>query len=107
MTARDAIAPDIAPILSLKNPRYPETWPVVSLLSLSIVERVEDRIADWGLPMERLERELIGEARAHEARTLGTPPPTDVETMTHREAHAHANRIAGMFFTGIVNGRQS
>jgi phospholipase C len=107
LTARDAIAPDLSPILSREAPRPPEEWPQVTPRSFGVVAKLAADLADLDQPMERLERDVIGEARAHEARALGREPPTDVETMTHRQAHDHAHRIGSTMFPGIANGRRA
>jgi phospholipase C len=104
LTERDATAPDLAPILSRTVPRPPEDWPDVHAPPLTLLGRLVDVL---DRPLERLERETIGEALAHEARVTGAPIAGDSTRMTHGEAHRHAHRIATAMFPGIVHGRRS
>lgn len=104
LTPRDAIAADLSPILGRARPRPPEDWPLVTAPPPGIMERV---VATINRPLERLERDLVGEALAHEAHVAGQDQPTDVETMSHSEADGHARRIGSHFFPGVVNGRRS
>ena len=110
LTARDANAPNFLSVLSLKVPRPPIDWPSVSPRTMGLVERVEDaalaKIEALHSPMERLERDLLGDALAHEARVTGKAVRGDSERATHREAHEHFRRIRDSMFTAIANGRQ-
>jgi len=106
LTARDAIAPDLAPILSRETPRPPEEWPGVTPHPQGILARVVAGLDELARPMERLEREVIGEGLAQEARVAGGEPLGDAEAMTHRQAHEHAHRIGSALFPGVANGRR-
>lgn len=110
LTARDAAAPSFLPLLSRERPRAPESWPtVVPVPSGPLTELGREllaRIEDLDSPMEHLERDLLGDALAHEARVKNQPPVADSGRVSHRQAHQHFKRIASELFTGIVNGRQ-
>ncbi|MCI4337264.1 MAG: hypothetical protein L3K17_08790 [Thermoplasmata archaeon] len=105
LTARDASAADIAPILSRNAVRPPEEWPTVAPPRLGLWEEVEEAVLT-ALPLERLEREIVGEALAHEAAQAGQALSVQVEAMTHLEAHAHAKRLGEAWFPGVAKGRR-
>lgn len=110
LTRRDADAPSLLPVLSRPTARRPEAWPTVAPRAPGVVARVEEairRLDPLDLPMERFERNLLGDGLAHESRSTGAPPVADVETLSHRAAHAHFRRLGTMFFPGIVGGRQA
>jgi phospholipase C len=102
LTQRDAVAADIAPVLSRSVPRQPEEWPRVHPPAPTFGERVLEFVE---LPMGRLERDTIGEALAHDARQRGAA--LDVAAMSHHEAHDHAHRLGPSLFPGVARGRQT
>jgi len=111
LTARDANAPSLLPILSRADPRQPGDWPEVSPREPGVMERLEEeflrRVEALDSPMERLERDLLGDALAHEARATSNPVKADAEQVSHREAHEHFRRIGSTFFPMVANGRRS
>ena len=111
LTARDASAPSILPLLNRETPRAPENWPTVAPLTsgplTELGQSILARIEELDSPMERLERDLLGDALAHEAQVRNQPPAADSEQVSHRQAHQHFKRIASELFKGVVNGRQS
>jgi phospholipase C len=111
LTARDAEAPSLLPVLSRADPRRPEDWPEVYPRDLSLVEKVEDeflrKVESLDSPMERLERDLLGDALAHEARVTGQPLKADPEQVSHRAAHDHFRRIRDEMFPLVATGRRS
>jgi phospholipase C len=104
LTQRDAVAPDLAPLLTRQKPRPPEEWPTVRAPSPTLFERV---VAFFDRPLEALERDTVGEALAHEAASAGRTSSVNVATLSHREADAHAKRIGAAFFPKVIGGRQS
>ncbi len=104
LTRRDEIAADIAPILNRKVPRPPEDWPEVSPRPLGEFAKLEEA---FELPLTRLERDLVGEALAHEASANGTSVAADPAVISRREAHRHMSRIRDKMFSGIAKGRQA
>ncbi|MGD0250616.1 MAG: alkaline phosphatase family protein [Thermoplasmata archaeon] len=105
LTHRDAVAADLSLVLRRETPRPAEDWPRVVPPPSGILERIAAEFDR--LPLERLERDLVGEARALEARATGEGPPTDIETMSHREADHHSRRIGTTMFPRVVGGRRS
>lgn len=103
LTQRDAVARDIAPLLSRPNPRPREEWPAVPH-RFSFIERVEE---DFFRPLGCLENNLVGEVLTHEARVNGASPPGDLEKMGIKGARTHLKRIRDNMFPGIANGRTS
>ncbi len=111
LTARDVDAPSLLPVLSKGAPRAPDGWPVVAPRAASLGERIAeapDRLLEpLDLPLERLERDVLGEALGHEARVDGSDRSAEVETIPHRDAHDHLLRIRHRFFPGLESGRTS
>lgn len=104
LTGRDAIAADLTPLLTRATPRTPEEWPKVAPRPLGVLARVEETM-EW--PLSRLEKDLVGEALAHEARVTARPRAGDVDHMSRNEARGHMRRIRDSMFPGIASGRQS
>jgi phospholipase C len=102
LTRRDAIAPDIAPYLVRTTARELEAWPVVTARPrgelAGLVAAVEPHLS-------RLEKDLVGEALAHEAALKGETSGADLERMSRREARSHLRRIQANLFPGIHHGR--
>jgi phospholipase C len=104
LTARDAIAPDIAPILNRDTPRAPEEWPAVTARPIGLLSRLVAAVEE---PLSRLEKDLIGEALAHEAASENRTQEVDLESLNRREARGHLVRIQGKMFPGLAQGRKS
>jgi phospholipase C len=104
LTQRDAIAADLAPLLTRSTPRPPGDWPTVTPRPLGVLAKVEE-MAEF--PLSRLERDLVGEALAHESRATARPPAGDSERMSRPEARRHLRRIRDQMFPGVANGRQA
>ncbi len=102
LTARDAMAADIALILSRGSPRPPEDWPMVVPPKESAFAKFLTRMVR---PFERLEMDLLGDALAHEARVAGRKSEVNVEGLSHREAHSHMRRVAANLFPRLASGR--
>jgi phospholipase C len=111
LTARDVDSPSLLPVLSLSDPRPPEDWPEVVPRTVGLTERVEEgllsEIEKLDLPMEQLERDVLGDALAHEAKVTGSAPKADSDTVSHKEAHEHFRRIRDSMFPLFARGRQS
>jgi phospholipase C len=72
LTARDADAPDIAPVLSLDQPRAPEDWPDVTPRP---VPQMDEALIPFDEPLSPLAQALVGGCLAM-AQQLGQPVPT-------------------------------
>jgi phospholipase C len=72
LTARDADAPDIAPVLTLDQPRAPETWPDVTPRP---VPQMDEALIPPDQPLSPLAQALVGGCLAL-AEQLGQPVPT-------------------------------
>lgn len=111
LTRRDADAPSLTSLLNRPTPRDAKDWPAVQPRTTTPLEWLEDQflreIEKLQPQMERLERDLLGDALAHEARVNGTAPVADSETVSHRQAHEHFRRIRNTMFDGIATGRTS
>ena len=104
LTARDATAADLAPVLTRSTPRVPDSWPVVAPMRPSLLDRAEE-ILDR--PLSRLERDLLGEALSLEATRTGHVPAADPEVVGRREARGHLTRIQAAYFPGVARGRST
>jgi len=111
LTARDADAPSLLSVLSRTDPRPPSEWPEVHPREPGMGERLEEefrRLVDaHESPMEKLERDLLGDALFHESRVTGNPIKVDPDEVSHREAHDHFRRIGANIFPSVAKGRQS
>jgi phospholipase C len=109
LTRRDAEAPSFLSSLSRTVPLHPKDWPQVRPREQGVLGPLEQEflrgIEQFDSPMEQLERDLLGDALAHEARVLGTSPAADATQVSHREAHLHFRRIGPKFFPGVAKGR--
>jgi len=103
LTARDAMAADIAPLLSRPSPRSQAEWPQVQAKPLGLLTKVVERLEH---PLSRLEKDLVAEALEHEAYVEHRTQVVDVERLNRREACEHLSRIQGKWFPGIANGRK-
>ena len=107
LTARDAAAPSLLPWLTRATPRPPETWPSVEVRKGGLGERAEQMLLRHLDPldadMERLERDLLGDALAHESRVRHEPVAADSESVSHREAHVHFERIGRAYFPQLAS----
>ena len=101
LTQHDAVAADLAPILSRSTPRAPEDWPEVSPRPIGIVAKIEEHADE---PLSRLEKDIVGEALAHEARVNQQTSDVDVEKVSRKEALGHLKRIRDNMFPGVANG---
>ena len=103
LTARDAVAPDLAPILRRTAPRPASEWPRVTAPRPGILARMVEEAEH---PLSRLEKDLVGEALAHEAHVENRTSDVDVESLSRHEARGHLSRIQGKWFPGLRDGRR-
>jgi phospholipase C len=104
LTQRDAIAPDIAHVLSRTTPRPPEDWPLVK-------PRRGQTWAGLFAPLERtlpaLGTHLFGAALAFEAEKTGHPPPIDLTRTSRRRALRHVRHLEAAAFPRATRWRRS
>jgi phospholipase C len=99
LTARDAIAADIAPVLSLDTPRDPADWPEVA----------PRPVPPYTSTIPAAEAALVGLGRAAlhacialaDRRGKDTPALTTDETIARADAVALITDLAGDVFTGL------
>jgi phospholipase C len=104
LTQRDAIAPDLRPVLARLEPRPAGSWPIATPRPVPLGTRLLGAIDS---PLSHLERDLVGEALAHEAALEGGLPQADAQTIGRREARDHLRRIRDKWFPGLARGRSS
>ena len=86
LTGRDAVAPDITPILTRDKPRAQEDWPEVTALP---VPPMLDPITAPDKPLPPLGKYLLGTAITLDTINTGHVPDIDPKTATGAEAHAY------------------
>ena len=83
LTGRDAVAADIAPVLSRAEPRPPEDWPRVYGPPAG---RLSQLLASLGRPLPKLSRHLFETALAYEAHATGAAAAPDLAGASRRTA---------------------
>ena len=84
LTGRDAIAADIAPILTRDTPRPQEDWPEVTARA---VPPMNDPLMRLDKPLPPLGKYMLGTAVAFDTMFTGHVPDIDPETATTKQAH--------------------
>ena len=102
LTARDAIAADIAPILKRETPRPQEDWPDVVARPAPLLAETLVRL---DRPLPPLGKYLLGTALAVEKLMIGRAPAINVNEATGREALAYFDQFQAACFPGIAKGR--
>jgi len=102
LTARDAIAADIAPILTRATPRAQEDWPEVVARPAPPLAEALVRLDQ---PLPPLGKYLLGTALALEKLMVGQAPDINVNEVTGREALAYFDAFQEATFPGIARGR--
>jgi phospholipase C len=105
LTGRDATAPGLAPVLARARPREPEAWPRVRPSRTRRWTRAVAQVVER--PLARLERALVAEALAHEARAAGRESTTETGSLSRVAATVHLGRIRDQLFPGVANGRDA
>jgi phospholipase C len=103
LTQRDAVAADLATVLTRDRPRPPEEWPEVT----PHPTRIRDELLDlFDKPLGSLGRHLFEAALIHEANNAGVAIEVDPSSVTHRQAQAHLRKLRKAAFAGVQKGRQ-
>ncbi|MEU9134842.1 alkaline phosphatase family protein [Streptomyces sp. NPDC048404] len=99
LTARDATAPGIAPVLTRTTPRLQEDWPEIAL-------RPAPPSAGPLVPPDRrlppLGQHLLGVAIALDTQYTGHVPDLDPRTATGRQADDYLNDRTARIYPGLV-----
>jgi phospholipase C len=102
LTGRDAIAADIASILTRETPRPQEDWP-------DVVARPAPPLAETLVrldqPLPPLGKYLLGTALALEKLMIGQAPAMNVNEVSGKEALAYFDQFQAATFPGIARGR--
>ena len=95
LTARDATAPSITPVMTLDTPRPPEDWPEVT-----------PQLAATPVPLDKplppLGQHLLGVAIALDTHHTGHVPDIDPRTSTGHQANDYMNDRAGRIYPGLA-----
>jgi len=95
LTARDATAPGIAPVLTRAAPRPPEDWPeITSQLAATPVPLHK--------PLPPLGQHLLGVAIALDTQHTGHVPDIDPRTATGHQANDYLNDRTTRIYPGLV-----
>lgn len=95
LTARDATAPDVAPVLARSTPRPPEDWPEVTPRP---VPPLTTTLVPPAQPLPPLGKYLLGVAIALDTKYTGHVPGIDPQTATGEQARDYmTDRIARIF----------
>jgi len=86
LTGRDAVAADIAPILTRDTPRAQEDWPEVTARP---VPPLLDPLVSMDQPLPPLGKYLLGAAIALDTMHTGHVPEIDPKTATGQQARAY------------------
>jgi phospholipase C len=108
LTARDAAAPSITPVLTRVTPRPPEDWPEVrSQLAAAPVLLDEQLSLDKPVPLDKplppLGQHLLGVAIALDTYITSHVPDIDPRTATGRQANDYLNDRTTRIFPGLVS----
>jgi phospholipase C len=103
LTQRDAVAADLATVLTREEPRPPDQWPEVTPHPIGRTTGLLDHLDK---PLETLGRHLFEAALVHESHATGQPIDVDPSTLTHRQAQAHLRKLRKAAFKGVREGRQ-
>jgi phospholipase C len=99
LTARDATAPSIAPVLTRATPRQPEDWPEVTPRP---VPQMADTLVPLNKPLPPLGQYLLGVAIALDTTYTGHLPDLDPKTATGRQANDYMNDRTARIYPGLV-----
>ena len=99
LTARDAVAADIAPVLTRETPRPPEDWPEVTARA---VPPLLEPMAQMDKPVPPLGKYLLGVAIALDTMNTGNVPSIDPATATGQQAHDYVVERTARIWPGLV-----
>jgi phospholipase C len=100
LTGRDAVAADIAPVLSRDTPRAQEGWPEVTARQ---VPPMLDPLLQADKPLPPLARYLLGTAIALDTLFTGHTPDIDPKTATTQQAHDYMTERQPRIWPGLFS----
>ena len=101
LTGRDAIAADIAPILTRDTPRPQEEWPEVTARP---VPPMNDPLMRLDKPLPPLGKYMLGTAVAFDTMFTGHVPEIDPKTATTKQAHDYMMERQPRIWPGLFKG---
>ena len=99
LTGRDAVAADIAPILTRDAPRPQEDWPEVTARP---VPPLLDPMVQMDKPLPPLGQYLLGVAIALDTMNTGDVPAIDPKTATGQQAHEYLLDRQARIWPGLI-----
>jgi phospholipase C len=102
LTARDATAPSIAPVLTRSTPRPQEDWPEVVAQP---VPRMTGTPVPLDQPLPPLGKYLLGVAITLDTQYTGHQPDIDPQTATGQQADDYMNDRTARIYPGLVTQR--
>jgi len=99
LTARDASAPDISPVLSRSTPRPREDWPT---FDVPPPRRRPTVIDSFLRPLPELGQHIFAAALAHEESKTGEAAPIDVRRVSHWRARRHLRKLKHTAFPQVT-----
>jgi phospholipase C len=101
LTGRDAVAADIAPILTRDTPRLQEDWPEVTARP---VPPLFEPMAPMDKPLPPLGKYLLGVAIALDTMNTGDVPAIDPKNATGQQAHDYVLDRQARIWPGLMRG---
>ena len=99
LTGRDAVAADIAPVLTRDTPRPQEDWPEVTARP---VPQMADPLVPLDEPLPPLGKYMLGAAIALDTMHTGHTPTIDAKTATGQQAHDYMVDRRARIWPGLV-----
>jgi phospholipase C len=90
LTGRDAVAADLAPVLTRTTPRPPAEWPTFQIPPPPRRPGLFEMLIN---PLPALGRDLFAAALAHEEAKSGQASNLDLEHVSHWKARRHVSRL--------------
>jgi phospholipase C len=99
LTARDATAPSIAPVLARATPRPPQDWPEVTPRP---VPQLTSTLVSLDQPLPPLGKSLLGVLAALDTKYTGHIPDIDPKTATGQQARDYITDRTARIWPGLL-----